>query len=109
MNPGRKSFEELLAMSDKELWEWTLSADVGSYVHEIGQIVMNMRVAERTLEANREMVKQTRLWLDANIRLDASTQSLVTATKGIVWATWAVVAITVITQGALIYFTLVRK
>lgn len=108
--------KEILAMSDEQLMEWTLSGDVGSYVHELGQTAMNMRVAQRNLDANREMVAQTRQWLEANIRLDATTkeladktQSLARATKGIAWATWGIVAITLVTQVALICFTVVRK
>jgi hypothetical protein len=105
--------EEILAMSDEKLMEYTLSGEESS--HGLGQAAMNMRVALRMLEANREMVKQTSQWLEANIRLDATTkeladrtESLVRATKGVVWATCGVVAITVITQAALIYFTVVH-
>jgi|HubBroStandDraft_5_1064220.scaffolds.fasta_scaffold167487_2 hypothetical protein len=109
MNPSRKAYEEILNMSDGELWQWMLSADTGSYVHEVGKIVMNQRVAQKTLEANREMVKQTRLWLDANIQLDATTRALARATSGIVAATWGVVVITLITQVALICLEVFRR
>ena len=108
-----RSPKEILAMSDEQLMEYTLSGEESS--HGLGQAALTMRVALRMLEANREMVEQTRQWLEANIRLDATTkeladrtQSLVRTTNGIVWATWGVVAITLVTQVALIYFTVVH-
>ena len=101
---------KILAMSDDELMLWTLSGDEDTYVHKIGATVLNMRVSTRMLEANREMVKETRQWLEANLRLDATTKelanqtrSLVVVTRGIVYATWGVVLITLLTQIALIY------
>jgi len=100
----------ILNMTDEELTRWTLSGEAGSDTHLLGQTVLNMRVATRTLEANREMVKQTRQWLETNLQLDATTKelanhtrSLVRATRGIVLATWGVVLITFFTQAALIY------
>src|ERR1700684_2724009 len=96
---------KVLNMTDDELTRWTLSGDAGSDTHLIGQTLLNMRVANRTLEANREMVKQTHQWLEANLKLDATTKelahhtrSLVRATRGIALATWGVVVITLLTQ-----------
>lgn len=108
--------KKILEMNDDELMEWTLTGDAGSYVHQIGETALNMRVATRMLEANREMVNQTKQWLEANIKLDATTkelanqtQSLVRTTRGIVYATWGVVLITFITQVALLYITITHK
>lgn len=102
--------EKILAMSDDELMRWTLSAHADSHVYKIGQTVLDMRVAVKMLEANREMVEQTKERLQANIRLDATTkelatetQHLVQATRRIAFATWGVVVITLITNAGLIY------
>ncbi|MGH9747650.1 MAG: hypothetical protein ACRD59_16260 [Candidatus Acidiferrales bacterium] len=103
----------IINMTDEELTRWTLSGDAGSDTHLLGQTVLNMRVATRTLEANRELVKHTQQWLEANLQLDATTKelanqtgSLVRTTRGIVFATWGVVLITLFTQATLIYLAL---
>ncbi|HKW89418.1 MAG TPA: hypothetical protein VJN21_11755 [Candidatus Acidoferrales bacterium] len=107
---------KILNMTDEDLIRWTLSGDAGSDTHLLGQTVLNMRVATRTLEANREMVKQTQQWLEANLQLDSTTKeladhtrSLVRATRGLVLATWGVVLITLFTQAALIYLAVHQR
>jgi hypothetical protein len=100
---------KLLKMSDEELTRWTLSGEAGSEASLVGQAVLNMRVATRNLESSREMVNQTRQWVEANLELDTTTRSLVRATRGIALATWGVVLITLVTQIALLYLALIHK
>ena len=92
----------ILAMTDRDLQEWALSGDVGSYVHELGQTAMNMRCALRTAEASREMANSTK-------DLVASTGALVKQTQRLVKATWGLVLITIVTQILLLLVSLSAK
>jgi hypothetical protein len=116
-----------MAKSDEELREWTLSGQDGSYVHQMGQTEMNMRYALRTaeasqqmtnanremVEANKQMAEWTKMMMEANQELVKQTKMMVTANRELVnqpsklvWSTWGVVAITLLTQAALIIITL---
>jgi hypothetical protein len=101
--------KQVLNMSDEDLVRFTLSGEAGSEANIFGQTVLNMRMAKGNLEASRELVKHTQRWVEANIQLDATTQSLVRATRRIVIATWGVVLITFVTQIVLIYLAANHK
>lgn len=95
--------KKILAMSDEELMFWTLAGEGGSSDHMLGETALNMRVAMKTLEANRELTKVTQ-------ELTNQTKALVTATQAVVKATWGVVLITLLTQAAaLIYLVMAHK
>jgi hypothetical protein len=106
----------IMAKSDEDLMYWALTGEGGSSDHLLGETALNMRVAVRMLEANRELTGATKKWLEANLQLDATTkelavqtQSLVSATRGVVRATWGVVVITLATQIGLIYLAATHK
>lgn len=120
----------IMAKSDEELREWTLSGADLSYQHQMGQTEMSMRCALRTAEAsqqmataNRELVGYTQMMVDANQAMaEANRQlvdwtrtmveanrDLVKQTRNLVWSTWGVVAITLLTQVATIVVLLTKK
>jgi len=100
-DPMAEDPRKLMTMSDDDLMFYTLSGEQGSYVHEIGQTAMNMRVSLRSLEVTREMAR-------ANELLSNETSNLATYTRQLAVSTWAVAIITLITQVALVVMA-VRK
>ncbi len=60
-DPMAEDPRKLMTMSDDELMFYTLSGEQGSYVHEIGQTALNMRVSLRSLEVTREMARANEL------------------------------------------------
>ena len=103
--------QEIMSLSDEQLMIYTLSGEDGS--HGLGLAAMNMRSATQMVQVNRQMLDDTKKWMEANLRLDETTgelalqtRSLVNATRGIAAATWGVVIITLLTQIALIYLTI---
>jgi hypothetical protein len=114
--------KKLLGMSDDELTFWTLSGDEGSYSHQVGQTVLNMRnslrameAARQTAEANVELSNEMKHMAKAHTNLSDYTKRLAEAnvealnhTKQLAKATWAIAFITLITQAALILLTFRR-
>ncbi len=73
--------DDFMKMTDEELVRFTLSGDVGTYAHRMGETAISLRNSLRNLQAARETAKYT---------------------KNIALATWGVVMITLLTQSALI-------
>lgn len=122
--------KKIMEMSDEDLRYYMLSGDVGSYVLQLGQAEMNSRCALRTAEAsqqmaeaNHELLACTRIMVETNQSMAETNkdllkctrtmananQKLVTQTRNLVWSTWGVVAITLITQLASIILLLTSK
>lgn len=84
-----RSPKEILAMTDEQLMEYTLSGEESS--HGLGQAALSMRAATRVHQANQEVADLTK--------------QLVRVTKGLVWATCALVVVTAV----LVFVTAIHK
>ncbi len=89
----------IMAMSDGDLMHWTLAGDVGSYAYGMGKVALEMRLANRQAEAALESAKAAKVAADY-------TKELASFTRNLAVATWGIVAITLLTQVALILVTL---
>ena len=101
---------DIIKMSDEELRFWALSGDAASYNHELGQTEMNMRCALRIAVSAAEMANANRELVEATKQVVAGHHGLIQQTRYLVRATWGAVAITLISQAALILaeFTIKR-
>lgn len=99
----------IMSKSDDDLRFWTLSGLDGSYVHQMGQTEMNMRCALRVATAAGEMATANRALVDATGQVVEGHHGLIRETRYLVRATWGIVAITFITQVALILSEFMRK
>jgi hypothetical protein len=100
---------KIIKMTDDELRFYALSGDVGSYVHQIGQTEMNMRCALRIAAAAEAMATANEALVEATNNVVEGHHGLIRETRYLVRATWGIVAITFVTQAALIVSELVRK
>ncbi|MGA2876097.1 MAG: hypothetical protein ABSE82_11240 [Nitrososphaerales archaeon] len=83
-----KLIDDLLTMSDERLIRWTLSGEhPEGYIAELGRLVFELRFTKRNLDA---------------------TANMTLATRRMAIATWAIAAITLVTQIALIMLTFRR-
>ncbi len=101
--------KQIIAMSDDQLREYALSGDMNSYVHQIGSTEMNMRCALRIAKASAEMATANRDLVEATKQVVEAHHGLIRETRYVVRATWGIVAITFITQVALIISEFMRK
>ena len=104
-----KNPKELMAMSDEDLVFYALSGDVDSYAHRIGETAMALRVSLRMQDASKQQAAASQDMLATTREAVQANRDLVRYTRLLAVSSWAVVAITLLTQGALIYMTAIRR
>jgi hypothetical protein len=104
-----KDPKELMAMSDEDLVFYTLSGDVDSYAHRIGETAVTLRASLRMLEASKEQAAASQDMLASTREALRANRDLVRYTRMLAVSSWAVVVITLLTQGALICMTALSR
>jgi hypothetical protein len=101
--------EQIIRMSNDELRIWTLQGDANSNRMAWGQAEANMRCAFLISTASAEMAAANRDLVEATKKVVEAHHGLIKQTKYLVYATWGLVVITLLSQLGLIAFEYYAK
>ena len=98
-----------MAMTDEALTEMALDGQANSNVLVVGSAAMNIRSATRIAAAAAAMATANRDLVETTSKVVEAHHGLIRETRYLVYATWGLVAITLLAQLAIIGFEFVTK